>query len=120
MTSSAVSDTSTSNASSQNEFRDRQQLTFDNDLWDHLAEIQNYHKQGTQIMSGLQTFVFKYSKILKKFSHGLKKCADTLIVEASPDNKDIKTDNHFSTLKVAISSIKQGVESLSQSVDRQM
>jgi len=71
-------------------------------------------------MSGLQTFAFKYSKLLKKFSHGLKKCAGTLIVEASPDNKDIRTDNHFSTLKVAIGAIKQGVENLSVSVDRQM
>jgi len=41
-------------------------------------------------------------------------------VEASPDNKDIKNDNHFSTLKVALGSIKQGVEGLAASVDRQM
>lgn len=61
-----------------------------------------------------------YSKVLEKFSRGLKNCAGSLIVEASPENQDIKHDLHFSTLKVAINSIKQGVEGLASSIDRQM
>ena len=118
--SSSAPQSDQSSTSSQADVRERQQLTFDDDLWDQLPEIQNYHKQGTQILSGLQTFAFKYSRLLKKFSYGLKKCAETLIIEASPDNKDIKSDNHFSTLKVALGSIKNGVEGLANGVDRQM
>ena len=42
-----------SNTSSNIDIRERHQLTFEDDLWDKLPEIQTYHKQGIQMVSGL-------------------------------------------------------------------
>jgi hypothetical protein len=62
---------------------ERHLLTFDEDLWDQLPEIQAFHKQGVQMVAGLSSFAHSYHKVLKKFSNGLRKCSENL-------EKDIK------------------------------
>lgn len=53
-------------------------LTFEDDLWDQLGQIKQFHTRGTHMLTGLKTFATSYNKAVKTFSQGLKQCATQL------------------------------------------
>ena len=105
---------------------DRQLLTFDEDLWDKLDRVAAYQKHGSSMVLGLQTFASSYKKLVKQFADGLTKCAsnfekDMFNVMRSNDYLSKRggdaSDLEFSTLSIAITGVRSGVDILARLLD---
>ena len=111
--------------SDNQESAERQLLTFDEDMWDQLDRVAAYQKSGSSMVLGLQTFASGYKTLVKQFADGLTKCAlnfekDMFNVMRSQDYSGKRSDSsdlEFSTLSIAITGVRSGVDILARLMD---
>ena len=112
-------------SSSQNATTERQLLTFEEDLWDQLDRITAYHKHGSSMVLGLQNFAIGYNKLVKNFAEGLIKYTndfekDMFHVMRSSDyvgKRGEASELEFSTLSIAITGVRSGIDVLSRMME---
>ena len=71
-------------------------------------------------MTGLQSFIGQYNKLVKKFSEGLKQCSSnfekdmlsSMRVDPYGKKGSESTELEFSTTSIAITSVRSGVDVL--------
>ena len=100
-------------------------LTFDEDLWDQLERVAAYQKHGASMVSGLQNFAHTYGKLIRQFSDGLRKCAsnfekdmfNTMRSQEYVGNRGEASELEFSTLSIAITGVRSGIDVLAKLMD---
>ena len=97
-------------------------------MWDQLGRISQYQKHGTSLLIGLQNFAIGYNKLIKKFSEGLRRCStnfekdmfSSMRSQAVSGDKGESSDLEFSTLSIAVTSIRSGVDVLATLIEESM
>ena len=77
---------------------------------------------------GLQNFAISYNKLIKKFAEGLKKCStnfekdmfSSMRSSAYAGDKGEASELEFSTLSIAITSVRSGIDVLATIIEESM
>ena len=77
---------------------------------------------------GLQNFGIGYNKLIKKFAEGLKRCSTTferdmfssMRSQAYAGERGEASELEFSTLSIAVTSVRSGVDVLAQIIEESM